>query len=82
MCVCVEMSASLNFKSCGSVLVTGASRGLGLQIVQSLASGDFCPGRIIATAREPARAQVNTHTWQDQAALMLTLPVDRQDVVI
>ncbi|XP_035520859.1 C-factor [Morone saxatilis] len=51
------MSGAVNFKNCGSVLVTGASRGLGLQIVDSLASGGFSPGKIIATTREPARAQ-------------------------
>lgn len=49
----------MNFKKCGSVLVTGASRGLGLQIVESLASGGFSPGKIIATVRQPASAQVN-----------------------
>ncbi|XP_028259449.1 uncharacterized protein LOC114434390 [Parambassis ranga] len=51
------MSGAMNFKNCGSVLVTGASRGLGLQIVHSLASGGFTPGRIIATSRNPANAQ-------------------------
>ncbi|KAM9352093.1 C-signal [Symphorus nematophorus] len=51
------MSGVMNFKNCGSVLVTGATRGLGLQIVESLASGDFSPGKIIATTRQPATAQ-------------------------
>uniref|UniRef100_W5LN38 Si:dkey-12e7.4 n=1 Tax=Astyanax mexicanus TaxID=7994 RepID=W5LN38_ASTMX len=45
------------FKSCRSVLITGANRGLGLQIVESLVSGSFCPGKIIATARTPATAK-------------------------
>ncbi|KAG9334410.1 hypothetical protein JZ751_008160 [Albula glossodonta] len=40
-------------------MVTGASRGLGLQMVESLATGSFSPGKIIATARDPSRAQVN-----------------------
>lgn len=47
----------MNFKKCGSVLVTGGNRGLGLQIVESLASGGFSPGKIIATSRQPASAQ-------------------------
>lgn len=47
----------MNFKNCGSLLVTGASRGLGLQIVESLASGGFSPGKIIATTRNPGSAQ-------------------------
>ncbi|KAM9377051.1 C-signal [Pholidichthys leucotaenia] len=51
------MSGVVNFKKCGSVLVTGASRGLGLQIVDRLASGGFSPGKIIATCRNPVGAQ-------------------------
>ncbi|XP_071313768.1 C-signal [Trachinotus anak] len=47
------MSGAVNFKNCGSLLVTGASRGLGLQIVDSLASGGFSPGKIIAATRTP-----------------------------
>ncbi|XP_036391402.1 C-factor-like [Megalops cyprinoides] len=45
------------FKNCGSVLVTGASRGLGLQIVESLVTGSISPGKIIATARDPSKAK-------------------------
>ncbi|KAI9537982.1 hypothetical protein NQZ68_019323 [Dissostichus eleginoides] len=52
------MTSAMNLKNCGSVLVTGASRGLGLQIVHSLASGGFSPGKIIATARNPANTQM------------------------
>ncbi|XP_031731502.1 uncharacterized protein LOC116398896 [Anarrhichthys ocellatus] len=51
------MSGAVNFKKCGSVLVTGASRGLGLQIVDSLARGCFSPGKIVATTRNPASTQ-------------------------
>ncbi|XP_059191159.1 C-signal [Centropristis striata] len=51
------MSAAMNFRNCGSVLVTGASRGLGLQMVDSLATGGFSPGKIIATSRNPASTQ-------------------------
>lgn len=47
------------FKNCKTVLVTGANRGLGLQIVESLVTGGFCPGKIIATARRPDDAKVN-----------------------
>ncbi|XP_066541643.1 C-signal [Hoplias malabaricus] len=45
------------FKTCRSVLVTGANRGLGLQIVDNLVTGDFSPGKIIATARKPSGAK-------------------------
>ncbi|XP_029378979.1 uncharacterized protein LOC115056579 [Echeneis naucrates] len=51
------MSGLVNFRGCCSVLVTGASRGLGLQIVRDLASGGSSPGKIIATTRNPATAQ-------------------------
>ncbi|XP_029952248.1 uncharacterized protein LOC115391948 [Salarias fasciatus] len=51
------MSSATSFGKCGSVLVTGASRGLGLQIVETLASGGFSPRKIIATTRNPAGAQ-------------------------
>lgn len=39
-------------------MVTGANRGLGLQIVETLATGGFSPGKIIATARNPDGAKV------------------------
>lgn len=38
-------------------MITGASRGLGLQMTQSLATGGKSPGRILATARDPSRAE-------------------------
>ncbi|XP_028815206.1 uncharacterized protein LOC114767498 [Denticeps clupeoides] len=44
------------FKNCKTLMVTGASRGLGLQMVESLATGTCSPGKIIATARDPGGA--------------------------
>ncbi|KAJ8343448.1 hypothetical protein SKAU_G00307770 [Synaphobranchus kaupii] len=38
-------------------MVTGASRGLGLQIVKSLVNGSFSPGKIIARLRHETRAE-------------------------
>uniref|UniRef100_A0A8C2A779 Si:dkey-12e7.4 n=1 Tax=Cyprinus carpio TaxID=7962 RepID=A0A8C2A779_CYPCA len=46
------------FKNCSNLMVTGASRGLGLQIIESLVTGGFSPGKIIATARNPDGAKV------------------------
>lgn len=46
-------------------MVTGASRGLGLQIVESLVTGGFSPGKIIATARNPDGAKVML--WADSS---------------
>lgn len=52
------MSGATTFRNCGSVLVTGANRGLGLQIVDCLANGGFSPGKIIATTRNLESAPV------------------------
>lgn len=50
------------FLNCKTVLVTGANRGLGLQIVESLVTEGCYPGKIIATARSPDEAKVNSYT--------------------
>lgn len=52
-------------------MVTGASRGLGLQIVESLVTGGFSPGKIIATARNPDGAKVKS--WADSVVFALGL---------
>ncbi|KAL6480683.1 hypothetical protein MHYP_G00117160 [Metynnis hypsauchen] len=48
---------TLNFSKCQSMLITGASRGLGLQMVKQLVNNAERPKKIIATARNPAGAQ-------------------------
>ncbi|XP_062333973.1 C-signal-like [Osmerus eperlanus] len=44
------------WEKCRTVLVTGANRGIGLQLVKALVNGKFTPEVIIATARDPGRA--------------------------
>ncbi|KAG7329474.1 hypothetical protein KOW79_007648 [Hemibagrus wyckioides] len=48
---------SVNFMKCNSVLITGSSRGLGLQMVKHLVGISERPKKIIATARNPTSAQ-------------------------
>lgn len=72
----------MNFRNCGSVLVTGANRGLGLQLVDSLASGGFSPGKIIATARQPASAQELKELAEKHPNIhVVTLDVVNQDSI-
>ncbi|KAM6926287.1 uncharacterized protein PEZ65_009843 isoform 2-T2 [Lycodopsis pacificus] len=74
------MSGSVNFKKCGSVLVTGASRGLGLQIVDSLARGGFSPGKIVATTRNPASTQ-KLQELAEKHPNIITLDVVNQESI-
>ncbi|XP_072551202.1 C-signal [Salminus brasiliensis] len=70
------------FKNCKSVLITGANRGLGLQLVESLVTGSFSPGKIIATARSPANAkELQTLAEKHSKIHIITLDVVSQESI-
>ncbi|XP_070764149.1 C-signal [Enoplosus armatus] len=72
------MSASL----CRSVLVTGSSRGIGLQLVKELAKSSNRPATIIATARNPTGStdlQELSKTYP--GVHIVTLDVDSQQSI-
>nr|XP_057932492.1 C-signal-like [Doryrhamphus excisus] len=74
------MSGLACFKNCGSVMVTGANRGLGLQLVESLVTGGFSPGKIIATARDPGSAlKLNELAKKHPQVHIITLDVQSQE---
>lgn len=76
------MSGAMNFKDCGSVLITGASRGLGLQLVESLATGGYCPKRIIAACRDPTKAQRLQELAERHSSIhIITLDVLKQESI-
>ncbi len=56
------LKMKINFSKCHSVLITGANRGLGLQMVRQLLDSPNRPQKIIATARNPAAAKVGHHS--------------------
>ncbi|XP_048829288.1 C-factor-like [Brienomyrus brachyistius] len=71
------MSGALS--GCRSVLVTGASRGIGLQIVKDLAKKTERPALIIATARSPAAAEELQRVAKESSGVhVVTLDVTSQ----
>ncbi|XP_048829283.1 C-factor-like [Brienomyrus brachyistius] len=67
------------FSKCRSVLVTGASRGLGLQMVKDLVKKPERPGLIIATARNPAAAEDLQRVVKEHPSIrVVTLDVTSQ----
>ncbi|XP_029986373.1 uncharacterized protein LOC115421464 [Sphaeramia orbicularis] len=67
---------------CKSVLVTGSSRGIGLQLVKELAERSDRPARIIATARDPASSTALQEISKAyQGVHMVTLDVNSQESI-
>ncbi|XP_023698008.1 C-signal-like isoform X1 [Paramormyrops kingsleyae] len=67
------------FSQCRSVLVTGASRGLGLQLVKDLVKKSERPAVIIATARDPAAAEELQRVVKEHSGIhVVTLDVTSQ----
>ncbi|XP_028651982.1 C-factor-like [Erpetoichthys calabaricus] len=65
---------------CGSILVTGASRGIGLQIVETLMKSNPRPGKVIAAARDRSRAkELNRLAESHPDLYIVTLDVTKKD---
>ncbi|XP_033913285.3 C-signal [Acipenser ruthenus] len=48
---------SSGFQKCHTLMITGANRGLGLQMVKALVNSSHCPRKVIATTRDKSRAK-------------------------
>ncbi|KAJ8252622.1 hypothetical protein COCON_G00219340 [Conger conger] len=67
------------FSTCRSVLITGANRGLGLQMVKDLAKSNERPDRVFATARKPADAkELQDLARSNSRVHIITLDVNSQ----
>ncbi|XP_061077910.1 C-signal-like [Conger conger] len=67
------------FSTCRSVLITGTSRGIGLQMVKDLAKSNEGPDRVFATARKPADAkELQDLARSNSRVHIITLDVNSQ----
>lgn len=66
--VSVKMTASL--AKCRSVLITGSSRGIGLQLIKQLAKSTDRPATIIATVRNPTGSKVINNVSKCSTSLL------------
>ncbi|XP_028651980.2 C-factor-like [Erpetoichthys calabaricus] len=65
---------------CGSIMITGASRGIGLQLVETLMNSSSRPGMVIAAARDCSRAKELTKLAESHPDLhIVTLDVTNKD---
>ncbi|KAK6472820.1 C-factor [Huso huso] len=56
---------SSGFQKCHTLMITGANRGLGLQMVKALVNSSHCPRKVIATTRDKSRAKVSGMVCSD-----------------
>lgn len=75
----MKMSASL--RKCQSILITGSSRGIGLQLVKELAKSTDRPATIIATARNPTGSKDLQELSSVPGVHIVTLDTDSQQSI-
>ncbi|XP_041131018.1 C-factor [Polyodon spathula] len=73
---------SSGFQKCHTLMITGANRGLGLQMVETLVNSSHCPRKVIATTRDKSRAMALLDLAKKHPSIhVVTLDAINQDSI-